>query len=231
VTSLRWPVPSGGYDIVTFDCYGTLIDWESGIASAFIAEAARAGVTLQRDAIIDAYMQVEPEVEAAAFMTYREVLTQTAREVAHRLGWSLEPSRAHFLPDSLPSWQPFADTVPALRRIATKYRLGILSNVDDDLIAATQRHFPGVHFDLIVTAQQVNAYKPAYAHFEVARRRLGVARWLHAAQSYFHDVVPAASLRVPVVWVNRKGETSNADGPQPTTEVRDLAALADYLGV
>jgi FMN phosphatase YigB (HAD superfamily) len=118
-----------------------------------------------------------------------------------------------------------------LRRIATRYRLGILSNVDDDLIAATLRHFPGVHFDLIVTAQQVNAYKPAYAHFEVARRRLGVARWLHAAQSYFHDVVPATALHVPVVWVNRKAEALVADGPQPTATVRDLSGLADYLGV
>jgi 2-haloacid dehalogenase/putative hydrolase of the HAD superfamily len=224
-------MPAGGYDFITFDCYGTLIDWESGIAGAFQAAAARDGTTLDRDAIIDAYMRVEPEVESGPFASYREVLTVTAREVAHRLGWSLDPSRAHFLADSLPSWQPFSDTLPVLRRIASRYRLGILSNVDDDLIAATLRHFNGAHFDLIVTAQQVNAYKPAYAHFEVARRRLGVARWLHAAQSYYHDVVPATALKVPVVWVNRKDEALNADGPQPTAQVRDLAALADYLGV
>src|SRR5438874_1333378 len=205
-------MPAGGYDFITFDCYGTLIDWESGISNAFIVTAARDGVSLDRDAIIDAYLQVEPEVEAGAFAGYREVLTQTAREVAHRLGWSLDPSRAHFLADSLPSWLPFTDTLPALKRLGSRYRLGILSNVDDDLIAGTLRHFNGVHFDLVVTAQQVNAYKPAYAHFEVSRRRLGVARWLHAAQSYFHDVVPATALKVPVVWVNRKGEALNADG-------------------
>lgn len=224
-------MPAGGYDFITFDCYGTLIDWESGISSAFITEAARDGVTLQRDAIIEAYLHVEPEVESGPFASYREVLTQTAREVAHRLGWSLDPMRAHFLADSLPSWQPFADTLPALRRLGSRYRLGILSNVDDDLIAGTLKHFNGVHFDLVVTAQQVNSYKPAYAHFEVARRRLGVARWLHAAQSYFHDVVPATALKVPVVWVNRKDETLDADGPQATAQVRDLAGLADYLGV
>jgi 2-haloalkanoic acid dehalogenase type II len=222
-------MPAGGFDILTFDCYGTLIDWESGISGAVIGEAARDGVTLQRDAIIEAYMQVEPEVESGAFATYREVLTETAREVAHRLGWSLDPSRAHFLADSLPSWQPFADTNAALARLSKRYRLGILSNVDDDLIAGTLKHF-NANFDLVVTAQQVNSYKPAYAHFEVARRRLGVARWLHAAQSYFHDVVPAAALKIPVVWVNRKNETLNADGPQPTAQVRDLTALADYLG-
>src|SRR5512147_654282 len=103
-------MPAGGYDFITFDCYGTLIDWETGIATAFIDAAARDGLTLDRDAIIEAYMEVEPEVESGAFTTYREVLTQTAREVAHRLGWSLDPMRAHFLADSLPSWQPFADT-------------------------------------------------------------------------------------------------------------------------
>jgi 2-haloalkanoic acid dehalogenase type II len=224
-------VPAGGFDIITFDCYGTLIDWETGISDAFIAEAAREGVTLRREAIIDAYLHAEPEVESGPFAGYREVLTETAREVAHSLGWSLDPFRAHFLANSLPSWQPFADTLPALQRLATRYRLGILSNVDDDLIAGTLKHLSRVHFDLVVTAEQVNAYKPAYAHFEVARRRLGVARWLHAAQSYFHDVVPAAALKLPVVWVNRKGEAFNADGPQPTAEVRDLKGLADYLGV
>ena len=117
----------------------------------------------------------------------------------------------------------------ALQRLATRYRLGILSNVDDDLIAGTLKHFNGVHFDLVVTAQQVNAYKPAYAHFEVARRRLGVARWLHAAQSYFHDVVPATALKLPVVWVNRKDE-AQCRRPAAHAEVRDLAGLADYLG-
>jgi 2-haloacid dehalogenase/putative hydrolase of the HAD superfamily len=224
-------MPAGGYDFITFDCYGTLIDWESGISSAFITEAARDGVTLSREAIIEAYLEAEPEVESGAFAGYREVLTQTAREVAHRLAWSLDPMRAHFLADSLTTWMPFADTLPALRRLGSRYRLGILSNVDDDLIAGTLKHFNGVHFDLVVTAQQVNSYKPAYAHFEVARRRLGVARWLHAAQSYFHDVVPATALKVPVVWVNRKDEASNADSSQATLQVRDLAGLADYLGV
>jgi 2-haloacid dehalogenase/putative hydrolase of the HAD superfamily len=224
-------MPAGGYDFVTFDCYGTLIDWESGISTAFIDAAARDGVTLQRDAVIEAYIQVEPEVESGPFASYSEVLTQTAREVAQRLGWSLDPARAYFLADSLPSWKPFTDTLPALRRLASRYRLGIISNVDDDLIAGTLRQFPGVHFDLVVTAQQVNSYKPAYAHFEVARRRLGVARWLHAAQSYFYDVVPATALKVPVVWVNRKDELLNADGPQPVSQVKDLAGLADYLNV
>ena len=124
-------MPAGGYDFITFDCYGTLIDWESSISSAFIAEAARDGVTLDRDAIIEAYLQVEPEIESGSFAGYREVLTQTAREVAHRLAWSLDPMRAHFLADSLTTWQPFADTLPALRRLGSRYRLGILSNVDD----------------------------------------------------------------------------------------------------
>jgi len=229
LTGVLRPLPAGGYDFITFDCYGTLIDWESGITTAFIAEAARNGATLDRDAIFEAYMHVEPEVESGPFAGYREVLTQTAREVASRLGWSLDPSRAYFLADSLASWQPFADTLPALKRLASRYRLGILSNVDDDLIASTLQHFSGVHFDLVVTAQQVNSYKPAYAHFEVARRRLGVARWLHAAQSYFHDVVPATTLGIPVAWINRHGEAAPLGGATPDREFDTLTELADWL--
>jgi 2-haloalkanoic acid dehalogenase type II len=219
---------AGGFDVITFDCYGTLIDWEGGIRGAFTSEAARDGVELSPERVIEAYMEVEPAIEAGAFMTYREVLKETARRVAERLGWRLPAERARFLADSLVDWQPFADTNAALQRLATRYRLGILSNVDDDLIAGTLRRF-NVSFDLIVTAQQVNSYKPGKAHFEVARRRLGVARQLHAAQSYFHDVVPASELGLPVVWVNRKGQTPPHGGPLPTAQVRDLAGLADYL--
>jgi 2-haloalkanoic acid dehalogenase type II len=216
------------YDVITFDCYGTMIDWEGGISDAFLAAAAADGRTLDRTRILQAYAAIEPVVEARGYRPYRDVLAETARQVAERLEWPLSPERARFLPDSLAAWPPFPDTNPALQRLAAAgYRLGILSNVDDDLLEATRRHFTS-HFDLIVTAQQVGSYKPAPAHFETARRRLGDSRWLHAAQSYFHDVVPARALGIPVAWINRGREIA-ADGRGADHECHDLHALADWL--
>jgi len=217
------------FDIITFDCYGTLIDWEAGITGALQKEAAADGVALRRDQIIEAYAAEEPNVEAAPYRTYREVLSETARRVAATLGWELPAERAGFLAASLPGWRPFPDTNPALERMARRFELGILSNIDDDLLAATRRHF-SVDFDLIVTAQQVKSYKPGLAHFEEARARTGGKRLLHAAQSYFHDVVPSSRLGIPVVWVNRKGDPLEPGGPIPTHEVPNLTELANLLG-
>ena len=124
------------YDVVTFDCYGTLIDWERGIGDAVAAAAAADGVRLDRAAVLAAYHAIEPVVEAERYRPYREVLALTARRVAERLGWRLAAGAERFLPESLPAWPPFPDTNDALRRLADAgYRLAILSNVDDDLLA------------------------------------------------------------------------------------------------
>ena len=219
----------GDFEVITFDCYGTLIDWESGIVRAFQSEASLDDLTLRSKDIIAAYMAEEPGVESEAYRPYRDVLAETAGRVAARLGWTMAPERADFLAKSLDDWAPFPDTNPALERLARRFQLGILSNVDDDLLALTRRHFT-VSIDLIVTAAQVRSYKPALAHFREAISRTSGKRLLHAARSYFHDVVPARSLNIPVVWVNRKGERAPGDGPQPTYEVGNLAALADLLG-
>ncbi|HEV8609899.1 MAG TPA: HAD-IA family hydrolase [Thermoanaerobaculia bacterium] len=217
------------YDLVTFDCYGTLIDWEDGIASAFVREAAEDGVVLDRARILAAYHELEPEIEATEYRAYRDVLAATAMRVAQRLGWPLTGERTRFLPDSLPGWKPFPDTNPALERLAAAgHRLGILSNVDDDLLGETRRHFP-VAFDIVVTAQQVGSYKPAHGHFLEALRRIGSDRWLHAAQSFFHDVVPARELGIAVAWINRKAERPTGD-VAADVELRNLTELAELLG-
>lgn len=220
------------YDVITFDCYGTLIDWERGIGEAFAAAGAADGAVLDLAAALRTYAEVEPTIQAETYRTYRAILTETARRVAARLDWTLPEERATFLAESLSRWPPFPDTNAALERLASAgYRLGILSNVDDDLLAATRRHFT-VGFDLIVTAQEVGSYKPATGHFLTARhrigQRIGETRWLHAAQSRFHDVVPARRLRIPVAWVNRKGEVVS-DGSGAEREVRTLEELADWL--
>lgn len=216
------------FDVITFDCYGTLIDWESGIAEAFLRAAHEDGIDLRRDEVLRAYELIEPVVEREHFRLYRDVLTESAARVAHALGWPLAYERGTFLVNSLASWKPFADTNAALERLhRAGYRLGILSNVDDDLLAATRRHFT-VAFEPVVTAQQVHSYKPAAGHWIEAGRRIGDARWLHAAQSNFHDIVPANARGIATAWVNRRGDAP-LPGGTPTHELRDLAGLADLL--
>jgi len=216
------------FDVITFDCYGTLIDWESGIADAFLLAARADGVELRRDDVLRAYEQIEPIVEREQYRFYRDVLTESAARVAHSLGWAVAYERATFLVNSMSSWRPFPDTNAALERLRNAgYRLGILSNCDDDLLAATRRHFT-VDFDPMVTAQQVRSYKPALGHWIEARKRIGDARWLHAAQSNFHDVVPANAQGIPSAWVNRRGDMPRPGGT-PLHEVRDLAGLAELL--
>jgi 2-haloacid dehalogenase/putative hydrolase of the HAD superfamily len=213
---------------VTFDCYGTLVDWETGIAEAFRQAAAADGVELQPPSIVAAYHEVEPQIQATEFRPYREVLGETARHVAARLGWELAPEETGFLAESLPDWPVFSDTQPALQRLKSRFRIAILSNVDDDLLQATGRRI-GVDFDWTVTAQRVRSYKPAQGHFAEAVRRVGGReKLLHAAQSYFHDIRPAAEFGISAVWVNRKGEVGLGGG-EPLAVVRDLTELADWL--
>jgi 2-haloalkanoic acid dehalogenase type II len=215
------------YDVITFDCYGTLIDWDGGIAGAFARAVAETGARLDPARVLEVYEEIEAGVEAERYRSYREVLTESARRVAKRLGWALPEARAGFLADSLPLWIPFPDTNPALERLfRAGYQLGILSNVDDDLLAGTCKHFT-VPFDLIVTAQQVRSYKPADGHFVTARERLAGRRWLHAAQSHFHDVTPARRHGIATAWINRK-RLAPAE-PRPDREVSTLTELADWL--
>jgi len=203
------------YDVITFDCYGTLIDWESGIRAAFES----AGV--EGDEALREYPRVERQVESGAYRSYRDVLTETASRIAAYVDGT-------FLAKSLPSWKPFADTNAALQRLrGAGIRLGILSNVDDDLLAETRKHFV-VDFDLIITAQQMRSYKPGHAHFLEARKRIGNARWLHAAQSNFHDIVPANALGIPTAWINRHNQAA-LPGGTPTHHFSNLTQLADAV--
>ncbi len=216
------------YEIITFDCYGTLIDWERGLRDGFAAAAAASGRPVDTAAAMRLFRETEPVVQAETFRSYRDILAETGRRVAVGLGWPLPAARAGFLAESLLGWTPFPDTNAALRRLtAAGYRLGILSNVDNDLLAWTCRHL-AAPFDLIVTAEQVRSYKPAPGHFLEARTRIKGRPWLHAAQSYFHDVTPCRALGIPCAWINRKGEAP-AGAARPDREFRTLTALADWL--
>lgn len=195
--------------ILTFDCYGTLIDWERGILDALGTDDP---------AMLDRYHDIEAQLERTAWRPYREILDD--------IGAQLNGTR---ISESLPRWKPFADTNGALERLrAAGYKLGILSNVDDDLFAETRKHFT-VDFDLVITAQQVRSYKPAHGHFLEAKKRIGDMPWRHCAQSNFHDIVPCNELGIANAWVNRKNETA-LPGGAPSMEVRDMRELSGAVG-
>ena len=215
---------------VTFDVYGTLIDWETGIVDAFQKEAARDGFTIDRDELIASFHEIEREIEGGSYELYAEVLRRTAVNISRELGWPLEPSRSGFLPDSVARWPTFKETNTQLERFAKKFDIGLISNIDDKLLGLTRRHFK-VDFDLVVTAQQVRSYKPDPAHFKEAERRIGGKKgWVHVASSYYYDVEPCIKAKIPVIWVNRNKEQLDSSQKKPTAEVKTLLEAAKLLG-
>jgi 2-haloacid dehalogenase len=217
---------------VTFDVYGTLIDWEGGVYNAFKREAARDDFPLgEPSQIIPLFHQYEQEIQGGSYELYAEVLRRVALRIAKEIGWDLEPSRSGFLPDSLQRWMPFKETNAQLKKISAKYPTGLVSNIDDKLLGQTRRHLPQ-DFDLVVTAQQVRSYKPDPAHFKECARRIGTKKgWVHVAASLYHDVEPCLKERVPVIWVNRNKEELDPGQKKPTAEVKNLAEAAKLLGV
>jgi len=192
------------FEILTFDCYGTLIDWETGILSALRRILAAHGNKIDDATILKLYGDFEQRSEQGAFRPYREVLESVVRQFGEEFRFTPSPEEVRSLPDSLPAWKPWPDTVASLCQLKTRFRLAIFSNVDDDLFAATRPQL-GVDFDEVITAQQAQAYKPSLKLFELALSRIQTPahRVLHVAQSVYHDVVPAQSLGLATVWVNR----------------------------
>ncbi len=216
---------------VTFDVYGTLIDWETGAVDAFTSEAERDGFTLDPAEIIPLFHSVQQQIQAGSYELYAEVLRRTAVQIAKDVGWPLEPSRSGFLPDSVQRWPAFKETNPVLQKLAKKYSLGLISNIDDKLLGQTRRHIP-LDFDLVVTAQQVRSYKPDPAHFTECERRIGGKKgWVHVAASYYHDIEPCIKKRIPVIWVNRHGEVLEANQKKPDAEVKSLREAAKLIDV
>jgi 2-haloacid dehalogenase/putative hydrolase of the HAD superfamily len=214
---------------VTFDVYGTLIDWETGASEAFVKEAAKDGLTLSPAEVIPLFHSAQQEIQAGSYELYAEVLRRTAVQVAKELGWSLEPSRAGFLPDSVQRWPAFKETNPALAKVKKKYSVGLISNIDDKLLGLTRRHIP-LDFDLVVTAQQVRSYKPDPAHFTECERRIGSKKgWVHVAASYYHDVEPCVKKKIPVIWVNRHGHVLESGQKKPDAEVKNLKEALKLL--
>jgi 2-haloacid dehalogenase len=223
------------YYVLTFDCYGTLIDWERGILNALRPVLDRHGVSMTDDEALELFGELESEAERGPYKRYHEVLTVVLAGIADRLGFTLAENERHALADSVGDWPAFPDTVEALQTLAKHYKLVILSNVDDDLFAGSAKRLQ-VEFADVITAQQVGSYKPNRRNFEVALERVGVPKQqlLHVAQSLFHDIEPANDIGLTTVWVNRRhdrpgfGATPQASA-QPDLEVPDLRTLAQMV--
>ena len=224
------------FEWLSFDCYGTLIDWESGILGYFRELLQRKSCRISDDEILNLYSEIEPREQAGEYRTYREVLAGVVRDIAGEFRFQVTEAEAAGLAESIRNWQPFADTVPGLRRLHSRYKLAILSNIDDDLFAWSAAKLE-VPFDCVVTAQQVGSYKPSLRNFEVLLERLAIPRQrvLHVAESLYHDVVPAHSLGIATVWVNRRQSRAAAASrfvdARPDVEVATIAELADAAGI
>jgi 2-haloacid dehalogenase len=219
------------FSTISFDCYGTLINWEAGILPALRTVLSRHQLNLEDSAILELYGEFEAEAESGPYQKYRDVLQSVVRAVGLRLGFQPSSDDMRTLSESVPAWPPFPDTVAALQNLKSRFNLAIISNIDDDLFAKTQKLL-GVEFDAVITAEQARSYKPSIRNFELALQRLAIdpGHLLHVGQSIYHDVLPAQSLGIATVWVNRKsarpgvGAVRPAEG-KPDLEVPDLATL------
>ncbi len=210
---------------ITFDCYGTLIDWDAGLFRSFAA-AFGPSVAERRRELFDAYVRIEADLEAGPFRSYRDLLALVLERLARELNLPLLQDRRCILADLLPTWTPFADTSDALLRLKKRFRLGILSNIDRDQFAGTARHFP-VTFDFVVTAEDVRCYKPGLPHFErCLADHADKEAWLHVAQSQFHDGRPANRLDIAFAWINRYNDPAD-EGIRADAVFPDLRSLAD----
>ncbi len=220
------------FEIFTFDCYGTLINWEAGILSALHRILSSHKKKIDDATLLKLYGDYEQRSEHGVFRPYREVLESVVRQFGIEIGFTPTAEEVRSLPDSLPTWKPWPDTVAALRQLKTRFRLAILSNVDDDLFAGTRPQL-GVDFDEVITAQQAQAYKPSLKLFELALSRINAPahRVLHVGQSLYHDVIPAQALGLATVWVNRPsarpgvGAVKAAEA-KPDLTVESLSELA-----
>jgi 2-haloacid dehalogenase len=221
----------GAFDALTFDCYGTLIDWEAGILAALRPALPRGDATAD-DLLLEEYANAEATLEAGPYLRYREILGTGLAAVARAHGAEPTPDDVARIGGSVVDWPAFPDSHEALVRLKTRFRLGVLTNCDDDLFAASNRRL-GVTFDWIVTAQQAESYKPSHRNFELAFERIGGPREriLHVAQSLYHDHVPAKALGLRSVWINRRAgrEGSGATPPAaaaPDATFPDMASFA-----
>jgi len=222
-----------GFDALTFDCYGTLIDWERGILDALQPVLAPQGVDAAEDEVLERYARHEAALEAGPYLSYREILGRSLRRLCQDYAFDPPAADVAQFSASVGYWPAFADSAESLRRLATRFKLGVITNCDDDLFALSNRRL-GVTFDWVVSAQAARSYKPDLNNFAVAFERIDIPREriLHVAQSLFHDHVPAKELGLTTVWIDRRhGKPGFGATPEafavPDLIVPDLRSFAD----
>ena len=222
------------YDALTFDCYGTMIDWETGLMNYIqpLLEAHDAHAV--PSFLLDFFGKTEAKLQTGPYKPYRKILEGVLEALGKRLGFHPSAEALANFPDSVGDWLPFPDTVPALKALGPHFQLVVVSNIDDDLFDLTQSRL-GINFDHVVTASQVKSYKPDHRNFTTALQRIGVdkKRVLHVAQSLYHDIVPATALGMDTVWIDRHdghgtGATVAADA-KPTWTFTSLGEFAAAL--
>jgi len=221
------------FDVLTFDCYGTLIDWETGIEHALRVALGDAAAGVDGDLLVTLFGKHEHHAELPG-TSYRDVLATTVHAVAAELGASVGDEQAVAFAGSVVDWPAFPDSAEALRQLQMRFRLAVITNCDDDLFAHSEARL-GVRFEHVITAEQVGSYKPDLRNFHVAHERIGIPREriLHVAQSLFHDHVPAKSLGMTTAWINRRAGRDEGRGASPEAEATpdatftDMASFAD----
>ena len=220
------------FEVLTFDCYGTLIDWETGIWQALQLPLTGHHIAITKDKALELFGALESEIERGNYHAYSTVLQMVLERLGTRLGFAPTQDELRRFSQSVKDWPAFPDSARALQALKTKYRLGIISNIDDDLFALSAPRLQ-ISFDWVITAQQAGSYKPSLNNFNLAFEKIGVPKpkILHVAQSLFHDIAPAKSLGLSTVWVNRRhdqvgfGATPPAQA-EPDLEVPDMQTLA-----
>jgi 2-haloacid dehalogenase len=221
------------FDVLTFDCYGTLIDWETGLVAALRPVLDAHGIDADEERLLESYGHHEAELEAGEYRRYREVLGESLRGLGADFGFEPAADEVERFAGSVGDWPPFPDSSDALHRLHERFRLAAITNCDDDLFAASAERL-GVDFDWVITAERARSYKPSDNNFHVAFELIGVPpeRILHVAQSLFHDHATAQRLGMTSVWVDRRGDREGA-GATPAVDARydlrvpDMATLAD----
>lgn len=225
------------FEVLSFDCYGTLINWENGILSSLNKILSNHNIQLSDNEILELFAQQESIQESGDYLKYRDILKNVVHDFGKAFNFIPTELEVNALPESIQTWEPFPDTVEALKALKTRYKLTIISNIDDELFAYSAKKLE-VKFDWLITAEQVKSYKPSVQNFEIAIQRMGINpdKLLHVAQSIYHDIVPAKTMGITAVWVNRRqdqkgfGATVPASS-NPDLEVPDLQSLVSLMGL
>jgi 2-haloacid dehalogenase len=215
------------FEVLTFDCYGTLIDWETGLLAALRPVLSAHGADAAEERLLEAYARHEAKLESGPYLRYRQVLAGALRGIGSELSFEPSESEAEAFADSVGDWPPFEDSGPALSRLGSRFKLGVITNCDEDLFARSAARL-GARFDWVITAESAGSYKPSHRNFELAFEAIGRPRKriLHVAQSLFHDHVPAKELGLSSVLIDRRRGKSGS-GATPPAEAEPDLVLAD----